>query len=89
MLYEYTNKEKDIVQCAFRPSNYHSLRELPNDLQPFSVSQSVKERLQNGQLVSSVASQNQRAAQELLANGGGVFQAFEWIHDPYDTEKKL
>ena len=89
MLYEYTNKERDIVQCAFRPSNYHSLRELPNDLQPFSVSQSVKERLQNGQLVSSVASQNQRAAQELLANGGGVFQAFEWIHDPYGTEKKL
>ena len=63
VLYEYTNKEHDLVKNAFRPSNYHSLRELPNDLAPFSVGQSIRERLQNGKLVSSVASQNSRAAQ--------------------------
>ena len=45
VLYEYTNKEYDIVKSAFRPSNYHSLRDLPNDMAPFSVSQSIKERL--------------------------------------------
>ena len=73
MLYEYTNKEYDIVKSAFRPSNYHSLRELPNDMAPFSVSQSIKERLQNGQLLNSVASENNKAANELLKDGGGLF----------------
>jgi len=48
MLYEYTNREHDFVMQAFRPTNYHSLRALPNDLAPFSVGQSVKERIQNG-----------------------------------------
>ena len=38
MLYDYTNKEHDIVKQAFRPTNFHSLRDLPNDLAPFSVS---------------------------------------------------
>ena len=37
VLYEYTNKERDIVKSAFRPANYHSIRDLPNDLAPFSV----------------------------------------------------
>ena len=37
VLYEYTNKEYDIVKSAFRPSNYHSLRDLPDNLAPFSV----------------------------------------------------
>lgn len=89
MLYQYTNKEHDIVKNAFRPSNYHSLRELPNDLAPFSVGQSIKERLQNGQLVSSVASQNLKAANELLKDNGGLFQKFEWMADEYGTERKI
>ena len=35
MLYEYTNKEYDVVKNAFRIGNYNSIRELPNDLGPF------------------------------------------------------
>ena len=78
-----------MVQSAFRPANYHSLRDLPNDLGPFSVGQSIKERMQNGQLQSSVISENNKAANVLLPKNGGLFQQFEWIEDPYDTEKKL
>ena len=47
VLYEYTNREFDIVKNAFRTGNYHSIRDLPNDLTSASVSQSVKERVMN------------------------------------------
>mmetsp|Transcript_15452 Transcript_15452/g.20911 ORF Transcript_15452/g.20911 Transcript_15452/m.20911 type:complete len:96 (+) Transcript_15452:276-563(+) len=89
MLYEYTNKEHDIVAQAFRPSNYHSLRDLPNDMAPYSVGQSIRERIQNGQLTNSVIGENNKAASLLLPKNGGVFQQFEWMADPFETEKKL
>ena len=38
MLYEYTHKESDRVQDAFRTGNYHSLRDLPRHLLPGNVS---------------------------------------------------
>ena len=37
MLYEYTNKEVDIVKNAFRIGNWDSIRDLPSELKPFSV----------------------------------------------------
>ena len=56
MLYEYTNKEYDVVKNAFRTGNYNSIRELPNDLGPFQVAQAIKEKMQNEALFSSVQS---------------------------------
>jgi hypothetical protein len=47
MLYEYTNREYDVVKNAFRSGNYQSIRDLPNELNSLSVSQSVKERVMN------------------------------------------
>jgi len=38
MLYEFTNREKDRVNQAFRVGNYHSLRDLPRHLLPGNVS---------------------------------------------------
>jgi len=35
VLYEYTNKEYDVVKSAFRVGNHHSLRDLPNEIAPF------------------------------------------------------
>lgn len=60
MLYEYTNKEHDLVRQAFRTGNYHSLRDLPCDLAPYSVSQSVKDRIQKGLLYSNISAANQQ-----------------------------
>lgn len=37
MLYEYTNKEKDIIEQAFRVGNYQSLRDLPDFIKPSEV----------------------------------------------------
>lgn len=41
VLYEYTHKELDIVKNAFRTGNWDSLRDLPNELKPFAVQQSI------------------------------------------------
>ena len=37
MLYEYTNREKDYVERAFRGGNYQTIRGLPDDIRPFNV----------------------------------------------------
>ena len=36
-----------------------------------------------------MASENKRAAKELLKDNGGLFDKFEWMPDEYGTEKKL
>lgn len=83
VLYEYTNKENDIVRNAFRTGNWDSLRDLPNDLKPFNVQQQISRRLQLEELHSSMVSQNKRIAREILKENGGLFQRFEWMKDPY------
>ena len=37
MLYDYTNKERDLIQRCFRTGNYNALRELPNNMGPNNV----------------------------------------------------
>ena len=54
MLYEYTNREKDYVERAFRGGNYQTIRGLPDDIRPFNVGQAVKERIANAALTSSI-----------------------------------
>ena len=54
MLYEYTNKEKDYVERAFRGGNYQTLRGLPDDIRPFSVGQAVKDKIASTALTSSI-----------------------------------
>jgi hypothetical protein len=46
VLYEYANKETDIVQHCFRVGNYFSLRDLPDDFTANNVNQSMRERLE-------------------------------------------
>ena len=78
MLYEYTNREKDYVERAFRGGNYQSIRGLPNDIRPFNVGQAVKEKIANTALTSSIIGQNNHVYQELLKGDGGVFSKFQW-----------
>ena len=58
MLYEYTNREKDYVERAFRGGSYQTIRALPDDIRPFNVGQSVKERIAGAALTSSIIGQN-------------------------------
>jgi hypothetical protein len=37
VLYDYTNKERDLIQRCFRTGNYNALRELPNHLAPNQI----------------------------------------------------
>ena len=87
-MYEYTNKENDIVRNAFRTGNWDSLRDLPNDLKPFNVQQQISRRLQLEELHSSMVSQNKRIAREILKDHGGLFQRFEWMQDPYNLSQE-
>jgi hypothetical protein len=88
VLYEYTNKELDIIKNAFRTGNYDSIRDLPNDLKPFTVQQQITKRLQMEDLNNSMVSQNKRIAKELLQDHGGLFMKFEYVSSPYGEELK-
>ena len=52
MLYEYTNKEQELVAACFRAGNYFNLRDLPDDLGPNNVMQALKEKLDKGKALS-------------------------------------
>ena len=54
MLYEYTNKEQDLVKHAFRVGNFHSLRDLPDEIQPFAVTHNLKVKVQDSNLNSQI-----------------------------------
>ena len=42
VLYEYTNKEQDLIQACFRGGNYFNLRDLPDDIAPNQVLQALR-----------------------------------------------
>lgn len=88
MLYEYTNREKDYVERAFRGGNYQTIRALPDDIRPFNVGQAVKEKIANAALFSSIIGQNNHVYQELLKGDGGVFSKFQWQADSYNNAKE-
>lgn len=85
VLYEYTNKEYDLVKNAFRTGNWDSLRDLPNELKPFAVQQHISQRLQQEELHNSMIQQNKRVAKEILKDHGGLFQRFEYISEDYSA----
>jgi hypothetical protein len=39
MLYEFTNKEQDLVLQAFRTGNFISMRDLPDNIAPNNILQ--------------------------------------------------
>jgi len=89
VLYDYTNKEQDLVKNAFRIGNYHSLRDLPDAVEPFSVTHNLKIKVQDANLNSQITSQNSKIYREILKGNGGVFQKFGWHPDPFSEEEDL
>jgi hypothetical protein len=44
VLYDYTNREQDLVQACFRVGNFVSLRDMPEEFRPNNVIQAMRER---------------------------------------------
>lgn len=52
MLYEYTNKETEVVAACFRVGNYFTLRDLPDDIAPNNVIQALKEKMEKANILA-------------------------------------
>jgi len=85
MLYEYTMKEQNVVQGAFRVGNHFSLRDLPTLISPFNVCEALKDSQQDGKLLVSVNSENKKVEREILKENGGIFMKFGWEAEPFDS----
>ena len=83
MLYEYTNKERDLIQRCFRTGNYNALRELPNRLAPNEILKYAREKQETN---INFANPNKPKVNKL--SGGGYFDVYEWLSDPYDQYLK-
>lgn len=79
MLYDYTNKERDLIQRCFRTGNYNALRELPNHLGPNQILKYAREKQESN---INFMKPDPPKVQKLA--GGGLFQEYEWMHDSYD-----
>lgn len=77
MLYDYTNKEKDLIQKCWRVGNYHSLRDLPTNIAPSNVLKSYQEKQDLAHLPS-------RPKKLTALSDGGYFSKFEWQPESYD-----
>ena len=69
--------------------NYHSLRDLPDEIQPFAVTHNLKIKIQDSNLNSQITSQNSKIYREILKGNGGVFQKFGWMPDQYSLQHDL
>jgi hypothetical protein len=46
VLYEYTNKEQELVSSCFRVGNFFTLRDLPDVLGPNNIILALREKLE-------------------------------------------
>ena len=81
MLYDYTNKEKDLIQRCFRTGNHNGLRELPDHLGPNQILKYAREKQEHNHNFKypPVPPKVQKL------NGGGLFQEYEYIPDSYSN----
>jgi hypothetical protein len=54
VLYEYTNKEQELVAACFRVGNYMNLRDLPDEIAPNNVLQAFKDKLEKAHQISTI-----------------------------------
>lgn len=77
MLYDYTNKERDLIQQCWRVGNYNSLRDLPTNIGPSQVLKSYQEK----QDIAHLPGKPKRLT---ALSDGGYFSRFEWKPEPFD-----
>ena len=80
MLYEYTNREQEIIRYAFRVGNFTSLRDLPVNVGAGTVLQAQRDK----QDLNIALKPPDDRPKYMELHGGGVFQKFLWMPDEYD-----
>ena len=83
LLYDFTNKEQDLVMRCFRVGNYTSLRDLPANLMPNAVLKQMNEK-QDTNLMW-----RQPAPKVATLTGGGLFSEYERMPDEYAIYLKI
>ena len=80
MLYDYTNRDQDLVAQAFRTGNFTYLSSLPNFIQPSAVADALAQK--------SVESVNRHSKPKPklchLWGCDGLVHEFEWMPDSYE-----
>jgi hypothetical protein len=79
LLYDFTNKEQDIILRCFRTGNYNSLRDLPVNLLPNTVLRMLRDKQEENIVWKPPPPRVEKLA------GGGLFHDYEYIPDGYDT----
>jgi len=91
-LYDYTNKEQDAVLRCFRSGNYDSIRDLPNDIAPQHLIESIKQKITKNISENPNAPERDHKGKIIKLAGGGLFHEFEWMPDSFanfiDAKKK-
>eukprot|EP00347_Sterkiella_histriomuscorum_P017324 403349821 len=86
VLYEYTNKEYELVAACFRAGNCFNLRDLPDLIGPNNVLQALKEKLEKAAALSQMNAKNKEKYSQLgKASDGVLFQKFDWVPDQYNA----
>ena len=84
-LYDYTNKEQDMVYRCFRTGNYDSLRDLPNELAPQQVIEKLKEKITSNIEGGQNPPERDHKGRIVKLAGGGLFHEFEWMPDSFSN----
>ena len=78
LLYDFTNKEQDVIQQCFRTGNYASLRDLPVQMMPNSIAKAMRDK-QDMNLAFKPPE-----GKVVKLSGGGLFREYEYISEPFD-----
>lgn len=82
MLYDFTNKEQDLVMRCFRVGNYTSLRDLPHNLLPNAILKQMNEKQDNNLMWK------QPAPKVATLTGGGLFSEYEHMPNEFSMYLK-
>lgn len=79
VLYDFTGREMERIKNSFRIGNFHSLRDLPNNLSSGHVN-----LLSRSKIEDNLYGHKEERSYIELQKGGGFFSKFEWMEDPYE-----
>ena len=82
LLYDFTNKEQEIIAKCFRVGNYQSLRDLPNNILSGNLIKAMNEKQDGNFQYRQVPPRVQ------TLTGGGLFKDYEWMPDSFDIYMK-
>ena len=82
LLYDFTNKEQEIIAKCFRVGNYQSLRDLPNSMGAGNLIKALNDKQDTN------FAYKQPAPRVQTLTGGGLFKDYEWLPDSFDIFMK-